>query len=498
MFKKILIANRAEIALRVVKTCKEMGIPCVTLYTDIEKDYPHSSAGDESVCLGDGALSETYLNQELLIRIAKDLGADAIHPGYGLLSENSEFAKKLIENKITLIGPRAETMLLMGDKKASKIEMERIGVPTIPGYHGDNQESQFLLEKAKEVGLPLMIKASAGGGGKGMRVVRSFDNFLESLESAKSEALKSFSDETVLIERFIENPRHIEVQVMSDNHGNHLHFFERECSIQRRHQKIIEESPSPALSEDLRSRICCAAVMITKEINYSGAGTVEFILDDKGEFFFLEMNTRLQVEHPITEMVTGSDLVRYQIEVAAGKKISILQDQITQRGHAIEVRIYAEDPDNNFMPSIGKIWDVARTDLNNVRFDNGFVAGNDVTINFDPMLSKLIVLSDDRQSAILKMTHCLNEVAYLGFKTNREYLQRVLHCVPFKKGDITTNFISDYSEQLQKEELTQESIAKAIAAFFYQKRNSVSTANSLDSRPAVTNPWNYLKNFRNI
>ncbi len=497
VFKKILIANRAEIALRVVKSCKEMNIACVTIYTDIEKDYPHASAGDESICLGDGPLSDTYLNQDRLIALAKELGVDAIHPGYGLLSENPSFAQKLATNNITLIGPSAENMLLMGDKIASKAEMERIGVPTIPGYHGANQDSAFLLEQAKKVGLPVMIKASAGGGGKGMRIVKSFDEFSEALTSAKSEALKSFSDENVLIERYIETPRHIEVQVMSDSHGNHLHFFERECSIQRRHQKIIEESPSPALDSDLRSRICASAVMITKSINYQGAGTVEYILDENGAFFFLEMNTRLQVEHPITEMVTGVDLVRQQIEVAAGGKLNLTQNEISQRGHALEVRIYAEDPDNNFMPSIGTIWDVTSSSLNGVRFDNGFVAGNEVTINFDPMLSKLIVWDSNRENAISKMNICLDEVAYLGFKTNREYLKRVLSSKPFKAGNITTNFIRDYEKELVKVELSEEAIAKGIATYLYTKRFSGgSEVKQVHSKKQT--PWSYLNNFRNI
>jgi 3-methylcrotonyl-CoA carboxylase alpha subunit len=375
--------------------------------------------------------------------------------------------------------------------------MERAGIPTIPGYHGENQNSDFLYEQAKKVGLPLMIKASAGGGGKGMRIVRDMDSFKEQLESAKSEARKSFGDDTVLIERFIENPRHIEVQVMSDTHGNHLHFYERECSIQRRHQKIIEETPSPALDDKLREKICETAVKISSSINYRGAGTVEFILDEKGEFFFLEMNTRLQVEHPITEMVTGVDLVRLQIEVANGNKISLRQEDISQRGHAIEVRLYAEDPDNNFMPSIGKIWKVGTIDFNNVRFDNGFNSGNEVTINFDPMLSKFIVWDQNREHSIDKMVRSLNHVGYLGVKTNREYLQRVLQSKPFKKGDITTNFITDYEQLLVKRDQQQDEVALAIAGFLSLKGRRNSTIKTAEDSKSI-GPWNYLGKFRNI
>ncbi len=498
MFKRILIANRAEIALRVIKSCRQMGIETVSIYTEIERDYPHAHAADINVSLGDGALSETYLNQDLIIEIAKKYAVDAIHPGYGLLSENPEFARRLAASGITLIGPRPETMLLMGDKKASKIEMERIGVPTIPGYHGDNQDPEYLLEQAKKIGLPLMIKASAGGGGKGMRIVRSFEEFLEALASAKSEALKSFSDDTVLIERFIENPRHIEVQVMSDSHGNHLHFYERECSIQRRHQKIIEETPSPALDSVLREKICQSALQITRSINYLGAGTVEFILSDKGEFFFLEMNTRLQVEHPITEMVTGVDLVRYQIMVAAGEVLPIKQEDIFQRGHAIEVRLYAEDPDNNFMPSIGKIWEVRVADYNGVRFDNGFQAGNEVTINFDPMLAKLVVWDETRELAIAKMLRCLEESGFLGFKSNREYLARVLKLDAFKEGKITTNFVVDFKDMLGPAQIDDKQQAEAIAAFLLAKQQTVSVTSGVDNHQRSSSPWLELGNFRNI
>src|SRR5690606_34183389 len=349
--KKILVANRGEIALRVLKTAKEMGIKIVTIYAEDDKNLPHALFSDEAYSLGQGPLSETYLNKHKIIDIAKKSGADAIHPGYGFLSENAEFCSMVEKAGIIFIGPTSESIILMGDKIGSKVALEKINIPMIPGYHGDNQEISFLETKAKEIGFPVLIKASAGGGGKGMRIVQEESELRDAISGAKSEALKAFSNDKVLIEKYIVNPRHIEVQLMSDTHGNHLHFFERECSIQRRYQKVVEETPAPNLSDDLRKRICETAAEISKGINYRGAGTVEFILTPDGKFYFLEMNTRLQVEHPVTEMVTGHDLVRYQILVAEGEKLNLKQSDIKQNGHAIECRIYAEDPDNDFMPS---------------------------------------------------------------------------------------------------------------------------------------------------
>ncbi len=489
---KILIANRGEIALRVMKSCKEMGIKSVSIYTESEKSYPHTFLSDESFSLGMGPLSETYLNHEKIIEIAKISGAKAIHPGYGFLSENSVFAKKVTDAGLIFIGPTPESMEIMGDKKTSKVEMGKIKIPLIPGYHGDDQTEATLKAAAVEIGFPVLVKASAGGGGKGMRVVWKEEEFIDALASAKREALNSFGDDIVLIEKFIQNPRHIEVQVMSDTHGNHLHFFERECSIQRRHQKVVEETPSPALDESLRRSICETAVAISSGINYKGAGTVEFIMDADGKFFFLEMNTRLQVEHPITEMVTNSDLVRLQILVAAGLPLPMKQEEITQSGHAIEVRIYSEDPDNNFMPAIGKIGHVGAPTLNGVRLDSGYIDGNEVTIDFDPMLAKLICWGVDRDSAISKTLHSLDEVIFLGVKTNRDYLKRIVDTKPFREGDTFTHFIETYSELLKPVDLEDREVAAAIAAFLADSQTENRVSLTGDSS------WSRLQGFRNI
>lgn len=492
---KILIANRGEIALRVIQTAREMGIKTVTLYTDEEISLPHKSAGDESYNLGSGVLKDTYLNQEKIIEIAKKCGADAIHPGYGFLSEKSSFAKKVKEAGLIFIGPSAESIDLMGDKKTSKIKIQELGVPSIPGYHGDNQEISFLVKEAKKIGLPVLIKASAGGGGKGMRIVHLESEFEAALMGAKREALNAFGDETVLLEKYITSPRHIEIQVMSDRHGNHFHLFERECSIQRRYQKIVEESPSPAVTPELRALMTEAAIKITRGINYEGAGTIELILDTDGRFYFLEMNTRLQVEHPVTEMVTGLDLVRLQIMVAQGDQLPFIQSDLKQRGHAIEVRLYAEDPDNDFLPSIGTIKKIGKTSVRDTRLDCGYVDGNAVTISFDPMLAKLISWGESREVAAKKLNLALNDILFLGLKTNRDYLQRILTLPEFHQGETYTHFVKTYEEKLQKKVATKEQTAMAIAAFL-MKKNPTSGSNSAVVK--TNNVWESLSGFRNI
>lgn len=491
---KILIANRGEIALRVIQTCKEMGIKSVTLYTDEEMSLPHKSAGDESYNLGSGPLKDTYLNQDKIIDIAKTSGADAIHPGYGFLSEKSSFAKKVREAGLIFIGPSPEAIDLMGDKKTSKMKIQELGVPSIPGYHGDNQDMGHLQKEAKKIGFPVLVKASAGGGGKGMRIVHTEEEFQEAFEGAKREALNAFGDETVLLEKYITSPRHIEIQVMSDQHGNHFHLFERECSIQRRYQKIVEESPSPAVTPELRAKMTEAAVKITKGINYEGAGTVELILDTDGSFYFLEMNTRLQVEHPVTEMVTGLDLVRLQILVAQGEKLPFKQSDLVQRGHAIEVRLYAEDPDNGFLPSIGKIKKIGRSTVRDTRLDCGYVDGNEVTISFDPMLAKLISWGETREVAAQKLNLALNEVLFLGVKTNRDYLKRILTLPEFHEGKTYTHFVKTYEEKLKKKPASDMHKALGIAAYlFSQKKAKSLEGDSLEN----SSPWSTLTAFRN-
>lgn len=492
--KKIFIANRGEIALRVISTAREMGIKTVTVYTESEKDYPHAFSSDESHCIGTGPLSNTYLNQDLLIQIAKEKKCDAIHPGYGFLSENANFVRKVEKSGLKFIGPAADSMEMMGDKIGCKLKMAEWNIPIIPGYSGENQDPAFLEKEAKEIGVPLLIKASAGGGGKGMRLVRDFKEFHSSLEGAKREALAAFSDERVLLEKYIENPRHIEVQVMGDSHGNYLHFFERECSIQRRHQKIIEETPAYNLPVATRDKITECAVTIIKKLKYLGAGTIEFILADSGEFYFLEMNTRLQVEHPITEMVTQTDLVRLQILVVQGEKLTLSQKEIYQRGHAVEARIYAENPDAGFLPCIGKVQHIGVPSLKNVRLDCGFIEGNEVTINFDPMLAKLISFGANRNISLDKMIHSLDEITFVGVKTNREYLKRILSTEEFRNGLISTNFVEKYADLLGPTSITDEQKVLAVAALLLL---DTKTGNDVADSKTI-GPWETLKNFRNI
>lgn len=492
--KKILVANRGEIALRVLKTAREMGIKVVTVHAEDDKGLPHTLYADESYSLGSGALSETYLNQTKLIDIAKSSGADAIHPGYGFLSENAGFARAVEKAGIIFIGPTPESITLMGDKIGSKVALEKYKIPMIPGYHGEDQKEDILAEHARKIGFPVLIKASAGGGGKGMRIVHAEDELMEAIRGAKSEALKAFSNDKVLIEKYVVNPRHIEVQLMSDTHGNHLHFFERECSIQRRYQKIVEETPAPNLSQKLRLKICETAVQISSGINYRGAGTVEFILAPNGEFYFLEMNTRLQVEHPVTEMVTGHDLVKYQIMVAQGDKLPLTQNVIHQKGQAIECRIYAEDPDNNFMPSIGKIERIGTPTLRDVRLDCGFNDGSEVGVNYDPMLAKLVVWGENRDLAISKFIQSLDEVLFLGVKTNRDYLKRILGHKDFVAGKTHTHFIPDHKVELEQKPLTEQDLANMIAALSFAQHIKTSTS---AVATALKNPWTELTGFRN-
>ena len=450
---KILIANRGEIALRVIKTCKDLGIETVTLYALNDRELPHASAGDQNISLGSGSLAETYLNQERIIEIAKETGAQAIHPGYGFLSENTEFCKKVKAAGLIFIGPSVEAIELMGDKKTSKEKMEEIGVPLIPGYHGDDQSITVLKKEAEKIGFPVLIKATAGGGGKGMRIVDGASEFEDARASAKREAKNAFGNDQVLLEKYIVNPRHIEIQLVSDGKGNHFHFFERECSIQRRYQKVVEETPSVALDDELRANMCETAVKIASGINYLGAGTIELILAEDNSFYFLEMNTRLQVEHPVTEMVTGVDLVELQILAASGEAFDFEQSDITQTGHAIEVRIYAEDPDNEFLPTTGKIQQIEVDSEVSFRLDCGYRDGNSISTSYDPMLAKLITWEQDRDLAIESMQDALNSVVFGGTKTNRDYLKRILNHERFVDGDINTHFIAEESEELQKEEL---------------------------------------------
>lgn len=493
--KKVLVANRGEIALRVFRTCKEMGLQTVALYTPKEARALHTLSADEAHSLGEGTLQETYLNSDLIIELALKAKAQAIHPGYGFLSENASFAKKVEAAGLIFIGPRPESMQMMGDKMGSKIQMQKLGVPVIPGFHGDVTSEDELAAQAKKIGLPLLIKASAGGGGKGMRIVERFDDFKQALASAKREAKNSFGDDRVLLERYLTAPRHIEVQVMSDTHGNHLHFYERECSIQRRHQKIVEETPSTALSQQTRKEMTECAVKITTSMNYRGAGTIEFIYDSDGSFYFLEMNTRLQVEHPITEMLCGHDLVRLQLLVADGQKIELKQEDIKPKGAAIEVRLCAEDPKQNFIPSVGKIHKVGQSLRPFLRFDCAYRDGDEVTIDFDPMLAKVIAWGETREVATSRLIQGLGEIPFLGPKTNRDYLIQILKTKSFQKGDTLTSFVQTKAQEIAQQEVSvddnpKKKAALAAAYFWRQAFEHKSQAAMGDER--VEGPWSQL------
>jgi len=444
LFKKILVANRGEIAVRIIKACQEMNIKTIAIYSNVDNDAPHVNLADETINLGDPTPIESYLNIPKIIKIAQETKAEAIHPGYGFLAENPDFAKSCNDVGIKFIGPEPNVIALMGDKIEAKKTMENAGVPVIPGYHGEKQDNSSLMKEGKKIGFPLLVKAASGGGGKGMRIVHSQDELEESIESAKRESKSSFGDDTVFLEKYLDKPRHIEFQILADEHGNNIHLFERECSIQRRHQKIIEETPSPVMNPDLRKKMALAAVTATKTVGYSNAGTVEFMVDGNLNFYFMEMNTRLQVEHPITEMTTGIDLVKWQIRIASGMKLNLKQNDITQRGHAIECRVYAEDPSNGFLPSVGTLEKVEAPTGPNIRDDSGIYTGMKITPYYDPMLAKLVAYSENRQESINKMIWALSRYVVLGVTTNVPFLKKVLEHEEFKKGNITTHFIENY------------------------------------------------------
>jgi acetyl-CoA carboxylase biotin carboxylase subunit len=440
-FNKILIANRAEIAIRVMRACQELDIRTVGVYSEADADAAHVRMADEAVLLGAPAPSESYLNADRIIAAAKQTGAQAIHPGYGFLSENAGFAEAVSAAGLTFIGPSAAAMRAMGDKERSKISMRGAAVPTIPGAENLKTLDQFLAA-AEAIGYPVLVKASAGGGGKGMRIVSSPAEMAEALQAARREALNSFGDERLLLEKYIQAARHIEFQIFGDTSGRLVHLFERECSVQRRHQKIIEETPSPLLDEDLRAQMGAAAVAAAQAVSYYNAGTVEFIVDPATRaFYFLEMNTRLQVEHPVTEMVVGLDLVQWQLRVAAGQSFPFAQSDLSQRGHAIECRLYAEDPANDFLPSTGQLLRVVEPRGPGIRFDSGVVSGSQVSHYYDPLLAKLIVHAEDRPTALRRMQRALREVVLHGVHTNVDFLQAVMDHPDFISGAVTTAWV---------------------------------------------------------
>ena len=454
MFSKILIANRGEIACRVIETARKMGVRTVAVYSDIDKDSKHVALADESYYVGPNPASESYLMADKILEVAKASGAQAVHPGYGFLSENAEFSNACAENGIKFIGPPAKAIIDMGSKSASKDIMIAADVPVTPGYHGDAQDIETLRQAAKDVGYPIMIKAVLGGGGKGMRMVMDESGFDEGLDGCKREALKSFGDDRVLIERFLVKPRHVELQIFADEHGNCIHLYERDCSVQRRHQKVLEEAPAPGMTEELRARMGTAAVNAAKAVGYEGAGTVEFMLDDDGEsFYFMEMNTRLQVEHPVTEMVTGVDLVNWQLRIAAGEELPLKQEDVQCTGHAIEARIYAENPDNNFLPASGNVSFMSLPEHiafknADIRIDSGVREGDDVSIFYDPMIAKLIVKGNDREEALRVLDGALRDYRIVGLPTNIEFCRKIASHEAFVSGDLDTNFIEKNYEAL--------------------------------------------------
>ncbi|MFX0549815.1 acetyl-CoA carboxylase biotin carboxylase subunit [Hathewaya histolytica] len=442
MFKKVLIANRGEIAVRVIRACRELGIRTVAVYSKIDEDAIHTQLADEAVCIGSARAKDSYLNVKNILSAAVLTGSEAIHPGFGFLSENSKFAGMCRECNIKFIGPDPETIELMGNKSKAKNTIEKAGVAVIKGSKGAVKSPEEGLNIAKNIGFPVMIKASAGGGGKGIRIVKEENKFLKEFSTASTEARAAFGDDSMYIEKFIENPRHVEIQILGDNYGNIIYLGERDCSVQRRNQKILEEAPCTAITEEIRKRMGEAAVNGAKVVGYKNAGTIEFLLDNKGEFYFMEMNTRIQVEHPITEMITGVDLVKEQIKIASGENLSIRQEDIVIKGHAIECRINAEDPERGFMPSPGKVNIIHLPGGMGVRLDSAIYQGYKIPPNYDSMIGKLIVHADNREEAIKKMKRALGEFIIEGVKSNIEFHHKILNNSNFEKSNIDTSFIN--------------------------------------------------------
>jgi len=462
--KKVLVANRGEIARRVIRTLKKMNIKSVAVYSEADENAPFVLEADESVCIGPAPSSESYLVQENILKVCKDLNVDGIHPGYGFLSENADFAENVRKAGITLIGPSAKAMKLMGDKLSAKQAVKAYDVPLVPGIDEAVSDFKEAEKIAKQIGFPVLIKASAGGGGKGMRLVENEEDMKEQMQLAQSEARSSFGDDAVFVEKFVTKPRHIEIQIFADNHGNVVHLFERECSIQRRHQKVIEEAPSSVLTPELREQMGQSACNVAKACDYSGAGTVEFLLDANHDFFFLEMNTRLQVEHPVTEEITGLDLVEWQIRVARDEKLPKSQDELSIKGHAMEVRVYAEDALNNFTPDIGTLRRYQKPVADYIRIDDAFEEGMDIPIYYDPMIAKLVTYGENREEAIDRMIEAIDHYEISGLRTTLDFGKYVMKHPAFRSGDFDTNFIKHYFEDPKIMHEAQEEEKRALVA----------------------------------
>lgn len=487
---KILVANRGEIALRIMRTAREMGISTAAVYSEADRQALHVRYADEAVCIGPPPSSESYLRMDKIIAAARQTGADAIHPGYGFLSENADFAQQCEKAGLIFIGPSADSIRLMGSKLAAKAAVSRFQVPLVPGTTDPVTDIKQAKALASQIGYPILIKASAGGGGKGMRIVEKESEFEEQMERAVSEAKSAFGDGSVFIEKFITRPRHIEFQVFGDKYGNVVHLFERECSIQRRHQKVVEEAPSSVLTPAVRKAMGEAAIRVAQACHYCGAGTVEFILDENLNFYFLEMNTRLQVEHPVTEAITGLDLVKLQILIAQGEKLPFRQEDLGINGHAIEVRVYAEDPANNFLPDIGKLLTYKRPQGHGIRIDDGFEQGMDIPFYYDPMIAKLICHGDSRAAAIEKMIRAIDEFEITGIETTLSFCKFVMQHEAFRSGKFDTRFVQDHFTPiaLQQNGAGKEAVIAAMLATALAEENKNNKASPLPqgSRPS---PW---------
>ncbi len=498
MFEKLLIANRGEIAVRIIRACKEMGISTVAVYSEQDRKSIHVQLADEAVCIGPAPAIESYLNIDNIIKAAKEKKAQAIHPGYGFLAENPSFSLRCEKEGIVFVGPNSKAMDLVGDKVRARKTVEKAGVPIIPGMKCVFKKISEYEKEANVIGYPIMIKASAGGGGKGMRIVASQEKLKSSLEAGMREAKSAFGDESVYLEKCIQEPRHVEFQMLADNYGNVIHLFERECSIQRRHQKIIEESPSQALDSSLRNQMGEVAKKVIKATGYNNAGTVEFLLDKDKDFYFLEVNARLQVEHPVTELITGIDIVQHQIALAAGKKLSIKQDSLKQKGHAIECRIYAEDPENNFLPSSGKILFLSEPAGPGIRLDSGIYSHCEVPIYYDPILAKLIVWAEDREMACKRMAQALENYVILGVKTCIPFLKEIISSDGFREGETTTDFIEKHFRDWKGSKKSRKSrdLAVFAAAFLIQHKKYDLKIEDKEKVERSFSPWKTLGRWK--
>lgn len=492
--KKILVANRGEIALRIMRSAREMGIATVAVYSEVDRLSPHVQYADEAVLLGPAPSNQSYLVMEKIIDACKQTGADAIHPGYGFLSENATFARKVREAGLTLIGPSPEAMEMMGNKLSAKAAALRYNIPMVPGTEEAIGDVQVAKARAVEVGFPILIKAAAGGGGKGMRIVEKVEDFEEQMQLAVSEAQSAFGDGSVFIERYVGSPRHIEIQVLGDTHGNIVYLFERECSVQRRHQKVVEEAPSAVLTPEIRKAMGECAVNVARSCDYIGAGTVEFILENNKDFYFLEMNTRLQVEHPVTEQITGIDLVKEQIKIARGEKLSFSQEDLKINGHSIELRVYAEDPNNNFLPDIGKLQTYKIPQGLGVRVDDGFVEGMDIPIYYDPMIAKLVTFGKDREEAMERMVRAIDDYEITGIQTTLPFGKFVMQHEAFRSGNFDTHFVKNYfnADSLKDHKEDEAEVAALSIAHLWKKNSKKKLENTENN---ASSAW--LNNRRN-